>query len=93
MSESETRLELRFFGQVQGVGFRWRAYHAANALGLTGWVRNMPDGSVLCEVQGDRSAIDEMLARVASGTYVDITRTDVKKLPLCDNERSFGIHE
>lgn len=93
MSDGKTRLELRFFGQVQGVGFRFRAYHAANALGLTGWVRNMPDGSVLCEVQGDRLAIDEMLARVASGAYVDISHMDVKKLPICDGECSFGIYE
>lgn len=49
------RLKLRFTGQVQGVGFRWTARHVANELGLTGWVRNEPDGSVSMELQG-RSA-------------------------------------
>lgn len=91
MSDAKIRMELRFYGQVQGVGFRYRAYHAANALGLTGWVENLPDGSVLCEVQGVRELIDRLLAEVAGGRYVDITKTEAKKLPLTDGERSFGI--
>lgn len=40
-------------GQVQGVGFRYRARYAAQSLGLTGWVENEDDGSVTLEVQGD----------------------------------------
>ncbi|MBQ6092113.1 MAG: acylphosphatase, partial [Clostridia bacterium] len=36
------RRALRFTGSVQGVGFRWRAVQAANAVGATGWVRNDP---------------------------------------------------
>ena len=39
-------------GQVQGVGFRYRARYAAQSLGLTGWVENEDDGSVTLEVQG-----------------------------------------
>ena len=46
------RLRMRFVGQVQGVGFRWTARMVANELGLTGWVRNEPDGSVSMELQG-----------------------------------------
>lgn len=91
MSDAKIRMELRFYGQVQGVGFRYRAYHAANALGLTGWVENLPDGSVLCEVQGERELIDRLLAEIAGGRYVDITKTEAKKLPLTDGERRFGI--
>ena len=40
-------------GQVQGVGFRYRARYAAQSLALTGWVQNEDDGSVTLEVQGD----------------------------------------
>ena len=46
------RLHVRFTGQVQGVGFRWTARKVAQGLGLTGWVRNEPDGSVTMELQG-----------------------------------------
>ena len=48
----ERRLKLRFVGEVQGVGFRWTARRVANELGLVGWVRNEPDGSVSMELQG-----------------------------------------
>ena len=51
------RLKLRFTGQVQGVGFRWTARHVANELGLTGWVRNEPDGSVSMELQGTTAQV------------------------------------
>ena len=40
-------------GRVQGCGFRYKASHAARALGLTGYVRNCDDGSVEMEVQGE----------------------------------------
>ena len=38
--KEEIRYHVIFYGQVQGVGFRYRAYYAAYQLGLTGWVRN-----------------------------------------------------
>ena len=50
-ADSKVRQRLRFTGRVQGVGLRYTASHAANALGLTGWVYNEWDGSVIMEVQ------------------------------------------
>ena len=46
------RKNFRFYGRVQGVGFRHTALNAASRLGLTGWVRNERDGSVSMEAQG-----------------------------------------
>ena len=40
------RKQIRVYGSVQGVGFRYRTEHAAESVGATGWVRNDPDGSV-----------------------------------------------
>ena len=48
-NEKIIRKKVFVYGAVQGVGFRYRAEHAANMLGVTGWVRNEPDGSVLLE--------------------------------------------
>ncbi len=43
---------IRVTGQVQGVGYRWRAAHEAWRLGITGFVKNMSDGSVYIEAEG-----------------------------------------
>ena len=44
------RRHISFYGWVQGVGFRYRARHAAELYGCTGWVRNEWDGSVTMEM-------------------------------------------
>lgn len=85
------RLRIRFHGRVQGVGFRYTAYHIACGLGLTGWVENRFDGTVLCEVQGDKISIDEMLGKLSAGRYIDITDMDINELKVNDEERSFDI--
>ena len=46
------RLALRFWGEVQGVGFRWTSQIVADRVGCTGWVKNEFDGSVSMELQG-----------------------------------------
>ena len=46
------RKRLRYVGKVQAVGFRFTVDGCASEAGVTGWVKNMDDGSVLCEVQG-----------------------------------------
>ncbi len=85
------RLRLRFSGTVQGVGFRYRMYYTAQSLGLTGWVRNCPDGTVLSEVQGNGADIDKLLSALTKSSYIDITDIDSKKLPPDENERAFVI--
>ena len=52
------RKRIVFHGWVQGVGFRYRARHAAEHLGATGWVRNEYDGSVTMEIQGTEMCIN-----------------------------------
>ena len=55
------RKRIVFYGWVQGVGFRYRALHAADLIGATGWVRNEFDGSVTMEIQGTEEQIDGVL--------------------------------
>ena len=50
--DAPQRYFLRWEGQVQGVGFRFTSTNLAQARSLTGWVRNMEDGSVEMELQG-----------------------------------------
>ena len=56
------RRHIIFYGYVQGVGFRWRAAHTANRYGITGWVRNLDDGSVEMEAEGTEQDINELIA-------------------------------
>lgn len=89
-NEKIIRKKVFVYGTVQGVGFRYRAEHAANILGVTGWVRNEPDGSVLLEVQGTDEQIDKVLAMVNQGTYVNIDRITANQIPI--EEREYGFH-
>ena len=66
------RRHFTFFGSVQGVGFRYRARHAAALYGCTGWVRNEWDGSVTMELQGTEAQIDRVIEAVARGSFVHI---------------------
>ncbi len=78
---------------MQGVGFRWRARHAANAFGVTGWVRNDYDGAVSMELQGTEEQIEEVILSIERGRYVEIENMYCKTLPVIENERSFTVLE
>lgn len=86
---TKIRKRIHFYGAVQGVGFRYRACHAADAVGATGWVRNEYDGSVLMEIQGTQEQIDAVILMIEKGTYVRIENMSVKTLPLEENESYF----
>jgi acylphosphatase len=62
-----TRLEVIVVGRVQGVGFRWHTTQKARALGLVGWVRNLPDGSVRVVAEGSRRSAESLLAWLGQG--------------------------
>jgi len=54
-------------GTVQGVGFRFTTRRLAVHLGLTGWVRNEPDGSVALCAQGSEGAVDRLIGFLEAG--------------------------
>jgi acylphosphatase len=49
-------------GRVQGVGFRWSAAREAKSLGVTGFAKNLPDGSVFIEAEGSSEQLDAFIA-------------------------------
>jgi acylphosphatase len=68
-------------GFVQGVGFRYTARLEAARLGVAGWVRNRPDGTVEAEVEGDEASVTAMLDWFAAGPRGAIVeRTEVSDL-------------
>ena len=60
-------VRLRLAGSVQQVGFRAAIQHRALELGIRGWARNEPDGTVAAHVEGPGEAVDRLLAFVAQG--------------------------
>ena len=54
-------------GRVQGVAYRASTVFEARALGLTGWVRNLPDGAVELEAQGEDDGVTALVAWCAHG--------------------------
>ena len=58
---------VRATGRVQGVFYRDSTKREARRLGLTGWVRNMADGSVEARLEGTKEQIEEMIAWMHEG--------------------------
>ncbi len=73
-------------GLVQGVGFRYFTLDEALQTGVTGWVRNCPDGRVEIEAQGESAALNDFLDRIHMGprhAYIEkVEAQDIPELPL-----------
>jgi len=66
------RAHIHFYGTVQGVGFRYTTLSFAQELSLTGWVKNLPNGSVEATIEGPREKIDELVSKlkIHFGSYL-----------------------
>lgn len=89
---NEKRVHVIVRGWVQGVGFRAGCARKANALGLTGWVRNRGDGSVEALFEGPAEAVDEMIAWCHHGPIgAEVSSVEVREAEPGPRERSFRI--
>lgn len=70
-------------GRVQGVGYRWFVQKTAVKLGLNGWVRNLPNGAVEVECEGDSQTLTRLIEQMKLGPSdaivqnLTIERTDL----------------
>lgn len=75
------RMNVLVSGQVQGVGFRWSTCRAAREHGVAGWVRNLPDGRVEAEVEGEADGVERMVAWLGHGpSTAAVTGTQVREV-------------
>ena len=88
---ADVRKRIIFRGRVQGVGFRYTAKYLAQSLGLTGWVRNEYDGTVLLEIQGSEYMINKLLMGLNHNQFITIEWMDTEELPL-DKEKFPGAY-
>ena len=87
---TEIRKKYKFYGRVQGVGFRYTAKYLAQSLGLTGWVKNEYDGTVKMEVQGREPMIDKLLEGLNRNSFINIEWIDSEVIP-AEVEQSFYV--
>ena len=88
MASSSSAFRYRIRGRVQRVGFRDFTCRVARELGVTGWVRNHPDGSVEGEVEGDEESLESFREHLHRGP--PLARVDsLEERPIpCDPERT-----
>lgn len=85
------RVRAVFVGRVQGVGFRATARGIAGQHGVTGWVQNEPDNTVLLEAQGEGRSVDYFLTDLRARMSGLIHREHISAIPPSPQEQSFEI--
>lgn len=68
------RLKAKVYGIVQGVGFRYFVKREAQSLGITGWVRNCPDGSVEVVGEGEKEDLEALLSILNRGPAFSVVQ-------------------
>ena len=71
-----------FEGYVQGVGFRYKACYSARNLSITGWIKNLDDGSVEMEAEGTEQDIETLIAMLQHHTWAEIENIQSEEIPL-----------
>lgn len=78
-------------GRVQGVGFRYFAQATAMEYGITGWVKNLNDGTVELQIEGDEERLESYKRALYDGNrFVGVERIDVKDATV-ESFRKFDI--
>lgn len=72
---SQLRRHYLVTGRVQGVGYRYFTRGAARQHGVTGWVRNLPNGDVELEAQGEVAALDRLERDLLDGPPLSLVRS------------------
>ena len=91
-SEATVRARIWVVGQVQGVGYRLFAQRVGSRLGLSGGVRNLDDGRVEVDVEGDRARVDQFIEQLRTGPPAGrVQQVDVQWEPTVGRTGAFHI--
>ena len=83
---------VRLFGDVQGVGMRQYVWRNAKKLGITGYVKNLEDGSVEILAQTSQDTLNKLLEKVKHDPMATIKRIEVKETETDSQLNDFEIH-
>jgi len=88
MTSDRRRVHVVVRGRVQGVAFRAHTADQARRVGVSGWVRNRPDGSVEAAFEGPRPAVEALLGFVRRGPHAaHVDDVEVRDEPLAGDAR------
>ncbi len=83
---------IRVVGRVQGVGFRYYTLTKARDMGVNGWVKNLPDGTVEICVAGEEQVMDDFIDYIRKGpSYSDVSDIIVNEVE--SNSLNFHSNE
>lgn len=88
-TEKKKVVRLLIFGSVHGVGFRKFIKQHATRLGLVGWVRNLPEGTVEVQISGAEKAIEQLVLLSKKGPFL----AEVKDIDILHEEKEFPFTE
>jgi len=88
---NKIRVHVFITGKVQGVGYRMSTREAANDLGLSGWVRNLPDERVEAVFEGSRDMVEEMINWCHQGNPVAVVKDVAVEYERPEGIRGFEI--
>ncbi|SEJ06520.1 acylphosphatase [Propionispira arboris] len=92
MTEQKIRYFARAAGRVQGVGFRYFVQTNAMELDVTGWVRNMDDGSVTMEIQGAGEQLKKLVGRINKGSaFIKVKNMELTQIDVINQDKKFAI--
>ena len=86
------RAHIRLSGRVQGVAFRYYAINMAHQLGVKGWIRNLYNGDVEAVIEGNQSAVQQMIDWCRKGPSMAVVeKTKVDWQPHTGEYHQFSI--
>lgn len=88
------RIRCVLWGDVQGVGFRWKAREHARHLGLVGYVQNLPDGTVELVAEGPEIALEKLKEFCYRGPHgVQISDIEISEVPTTGAFADFAVRQ
>lgn len=86
------RVHIIVEGKVQGVGFRYHAHQTAQELGLSGWVKNLPDGTVEIAAEGESDKLQKLIDWAKKGpANARVTQVHARIIPALNEMADFQI--
>ena len=91
-NREQLRAHVIVHGRVQGVWFRASTKDEADRLGVTGWVRNLPDGSVEAVFEGDKKKVEEIVGWCHRGpSGANVSKVEIVWEPYRSEDSYFDI--